>query len=104
MTFTQIIDVRSTDEPGLHELARNWHAAEQGVAPGYQGIAILADRDEPGRFLILVDFLDQAKAEVNNARPETQQWAASLSKLIDGEPTYRNCRQVCSSYAMAAGA
>ena len=104
MTYTQIIDVRSSDESGLHELARGWHLAQHGVAPGYQGIQILADQEEPGRFLIVVDFADAAQAETNNARPETQEWAANLGKLIDGEPAYRNVQPVCSSYAMSAGA
>jgi quinol monooxygenase YgiN len=99
MTFTQIIEVRSDDEAGLHEHARTWHRGQKDAAPGYQGIRILADRDEPGQFLIVVDFADQSQAEHNNTRPETQEWAVGLSKLIVGEPTYRNTQEVCSSYA-----
>jgi quinol monooxygenase YgiN len=104
MYFTQILDVHSNRERELHDLARTWHSEQLGVAPGYEGVRVLADRDDPTRFFIVVDFASQEQANENNDRPETQAWVAKLRALVTGEPVYHSCRQVCSSYQTAANA
>jgi quinol monooxygenase YgiN len=96
--------VRSTRERELHDLARTWHVEQRGVAPGYEGLRILADRDDPTRFFIVVDFASEEQANQNNDRPETQAWATKLRTLTTAEPVYHSCQQVCSSYQMAANA
>ena len=103
MYFTQILDARSTRERELHDLARTWHHEQLGVAPVYEGIRILADRD-PTRFFIVVDFVSEEQANKNNDRPETQARAAKLRTVVTDEPVYHSCQQVCSSHQMAANA
>jgi heme-degrading monooxygenase HmoA len=102
MNFTQILDVRSTREGELHELARTWHSEQRGVAPGYEGIRVLADRDDPTRFFIVVDFASEEQANQNDDRPETRAWAEKLRTLVTAEPVYHSCQQVCSSYQTTA--
>lgn len=104
MYFTQILDVHSARERELHDLARTWHTKQLGVAPGYEGIRILADRDDPTRFFVVVDFTTEEQANQNNDRPETQAWAETLRTLVTAEPIYHSCQQVCSSYQMAPSA
>jgi quinol monooxygenase YgiN len=94
MSFTQIITVEVSDEQALRDHIANWDREQSGEAPGYVGSRVLADQDQPGSFLIEVDFTSQEEAQRNNDRPETQQWAEQLRSLVDGDPSYRNLRRV----------
>jgi hypothetical protein len=60
MGFIQTIDVATLDGGALTEHLAAWHAEQHGVAPGYQGYRLLADRERPGRFMIVVDFNSSA--------------------------------------------
>ena len=90
MGFIQMMKVRAADGGALAALMSEWHAVEAGVAPGYEGSRLLADRDDPGRYTIVVYFSSFEEAEQNNDRPETQEWATKLGALIDGEPEFAN--------------
>ena len=64
---------------------------------GYMGTRVLADRDNPGHYVIIADFgvidPDVSAAEEaarNNDRPETQAIAARLLEVVDGPPEYRH--------------
>ncbi|TVR37029.1 MAG: hypothetical protein EA388_02445 [Nitriliruptor sp.] len=100
MAFTQIIEVDQVqDEQALHDHLAAWDAEQSGVAPGYQGCRVLADKDVPGRYQIVVDFSSEEEAKANNDRPETAAWAARTRELAGSEPTFRNLRQVCTTYS-----
>lgn len=94
MRFTQTMAVRATDGEALGNLMSAWHAAEAGVAPGYLGSRLLADREDPGRFLIVVDFASFEEAELNNDRAETANWAGRLMDLVDGDVAWGNYDEV----------
>jgi hypothetical protein len=96
--FSQTITVRSKDPAPIVELLAEWdrNQATSDIM-GYMGTRMLADREEPGRYVIIADFgvvdPDVAAADEaarNNLRPETQAWAARLLELIDGEPEYHH--------------
>jgi hypothetical protein len=98
MNFTQTISVRSDDPDALVQLLVDWDR-EQADADimGYLGSHVLADRENPGHYLIIAEFavvdLDVSAAEEaarNNERPETEAWAKKLLKVIEGEPVYRH--------------
>jgi hypothetical protein len=90
--------VRTDDPERLVELARQWDVNQAATdIMGYMGSRVLADRDEPGVYVIEADFgvVDPSvsaveEAERNNQRPETQQWAVYLRELAQGEPDYRH--------------
>ena len=96
--FTQIISVRCDDPVALAKLMAEWdevHAFTDIM--GYMGTHLLADRENPGQYLIVAEFgvVDPDvpaadEAQRNNDRPETQAWAERLLALIDGEPVYHN--------------
>ncbi|MGI9647311.1 MAG: hypothetical protein ACR2OI_02210 [Acidimicrobiia bacterium] len=90
MRFTQTMAIRTTDGAALGSLMSAWHEAEAGVAPGYLGSRLLADRDDPGRFLIVVDFSSAEEAEINSNRPETAEWASRMMDLVDGDVGWGN--------------
>jgi quinol monooxygenase YgiN len=98
MTFTQIITVDGVDEKALHNHVAQWDSSQSGVAPGYLGARVLADESTPGRHLIEVDFSSEEEARRNNDRPETATWARQLRELADGEPSFLELREVCTTY------
>lgn len=98
MSFTQIMTVDGAEEQALHDHVASWDAEQSGVAPGYLGARVLADEDREGHYLIAVDFSSEEEAQRNNDRPETAAWSEKLQELADGEPAYRNFRQVCTTY------
>ncbi|MCA1830281.1 MAG: hypothetical protein ABR552_01615 [Actinomycetota bacterium] len=51
------------------------------AAPGKPTSSILADRDNPGRYVISVAFSSYEEAAKNNDRPETQEFAARMQEL-----------------------
>lgn len=99
MAFTQIITIDGADEQALHDHVAAWDAEQAGVAPGYQGARVLADQQRPGRYVIEVDFDSEDGAKRNNDRAETKAWAEQLRELAGGEPSYRDLREVCTTYA-----
>jgi hypothetical protein len=96
--FSQAIAVRCADPAPIVALLEQWDVDQASAdIMGYMGTRLLADRDEPGRYLIIADFgvvdpdvsaVDEAAR--NNDRPETQAWAARLRELVDGEPEYHH--------------
>jgi hypothetical protein len=96
--FSQMITVRSDDPAAIIELLQSWDRLQaQSDIMGFIGSRLLADREEAGRYLIIADFgvvdpnVSAAdEAERNNARPETQEWAARLLELVHGEPQYHH--------------
>jgi hypothetical protein len=98
MNFTQTISVRSDDPEALVELLAEWDRSQAtSDIMGYMGTHLLADRENPGHYLIVAEFgvvdpdvpaADEANR--NNERPETQEWAEKLRTFIEGEPSYRH--------------
>jgi hypothetical protein len=96
MRFAQGISVRCSDPDGLTELLAEWDEGQSTTdVMGYIGTRLLADRDDPGRYMILAEFAEvdgdltpAQEAERNNQRIETERWAAKLRALVDGEPEW----------------
>ncbi len=97
MGFVQTIWFTSGNAEAIGDLMQQWNAAEAGSAPGYLGSRLLADRDHPNHYLVVVDFASAEAAEQNNARPETQAWSAKFRALVDGEPSWGNFDVVTST-------
>ena len=96
MKFEQVISVRCADPDALVDLLAEW---DQGQAAtevmGYIGTRLLANRDDPGHYLILAEFAEvdgdltpAEEAERNNQREATQRWADKLRALTGGEPEW----------------
>ena len=86
MNFIQTIAVRSDNPEVLGDLLREWDRNQASAdIMGYMGIRLLADREDPGAYLIIADFgvvdpdvsaADEAAR--NNDRPETQATSAAM--------------------------
>jgi hypothetical protein len=96
--FSQTITVRCVDPAPIVALLAEWDLKQAtSDIMGYMGTRVLADRETPGRYVIIADFgvVDPnvsaaEEADRNNARPETRAWAARLLELIEGEPEYHH--------------
>jgi hypothetical protein len=96
MRFTQSIRVQCGDADALARLLAEWDQLQSTTdVMGYIGTRLLADREQPGHFMILAEFAEvdgdvtaADEAERNNQRVETEQWATKLRALVEGEPEW----------------
>ena len=96
--FAQTITFRSDDPETLIALAREWDTLQAGQeAMGFMETRILADRDEPGRYVMIADFgvVDPDVSAVeealrNNERRQTQEFAERFRALAKGEPEWHH--------------
>lgn len=94
MKFTQMISVRCDEPEQLAALLAEWDRGRAAAEiTGYIGTRLLADRDDPGHYLILAEFAQvddelspAEEAELNNQREETDRWAQQMRALVEGEP------------------
>jgi len=90
------MQVQCGDPDALLQLLAEWDAGQsKSEVMGYIGTRLLADRDQPGQYMILSDFAEvdgdltaADEAEVNNQRLETERWAEKLRSLVEGEPQW----------------
>lgn len=102
MNFCQTIEFRTDERDELLKLAEAWdemHASADVM--GYIGTHVFADRDEPGRYVVVAEFAvvdpDVPAAEEaarNNERAVTRAWAARLRELASDEPVYHNYDEI----------
>ena len=89
--FVQIIDFRTSRIDEVQALGDEYVAARAGERDTLVVRAVVtADRDDPGRYLNIVEFESYESATENSARPETDAFAARLAALCDGPPTFTN--------------
>jgi hypothetical protein len=96
MKFAQTISVRCDDPEALVGLLAEWDRGQAGTEiMGYIGTRLLADRDDPGHYLVVAEFAEvdgdrssADEAEANNLREETERWAEKLRALVAGEPEW----------------
>lgn len=96
--FCQTITVHCDDPEMIVAMARAWddlHATADIM--GYMGERVLADREIPGRYVIIADFgvVDPnvsaaEEAMKNNDRPETQEFMRRMQEFIIGEPEFHD--------------
>src|SRR5262249_39560038 len=96
--FTQTVSFRTDHPEKLIALEREWDAiqASQDIT-GYMEVRVLADRDDPGRYLMIIDFgvvaPDMTAAQeafLNNERQQTQDFADRAYALAKGETEWHH--------------
>jgi hypothetical protein len=103
--FSQTITLRSDHPEALIALSQEWDElqASQDIM-GYVGLRILADRDEPGRYVMVADFgvvdpdvTAAQEAFINNERAQTQAFADRFRAVTNGEPEWHNYDEIYST-------
>jgi len=96
LNFSQTISFRCDDPETLIEMLAQWDFQQASSdIMGFMGARLLADREDPGHYLIIADFgvVDPdvpaaEEASRNNERPETQAWSAHFREVVQGTPVY----------------
>lgn len=87
MSFVQMIQFTTSDMDGMRKADEEWRRATEGKRT-VQREVIAADRNQPGRYFVMVFFDSYEAAMENSALPETQAAAETYMKLSDGPPVF----------------
>lgn len=84
--FIQIIEWRTSRIDEVHALQEQWRETHPETGPTQ--VLVGADRADEGRYVTVVQFASYEEAMANNADPLTGEFAARMSALCDGPPTF----------------
>jgi hypothetical protein len=90
--FIQVIEGRVADENRLRTQLDRWL---EELAPGAEGwLGGTYGMTDDGTFVAVVRFESEEAARRNADRPEQGTWWEETAACLDGEPTFRDCREV----------
>lgn len=89
MKFVQIIEFKTKDIDTFDKTLDEWLERTEGSRSNTRALQT-RDRDADDTYLQIVEFPSYEVAMENSNRPETAEFAASLAKLCDGPPIFRN--------------
>jgi hypothetical protein len=89
MPFIQTVEFSTSRPDEVRALVQEYRAGTEGARTAGRG-TVCADRDQPGRYITIVEFPSYEDAMKNSELPETSAMAAKLMELCDGPPTFRN--------------
>ncbi len=80
MAFVQIMDVQTDKFDEIQALRKEWDGKTAGERTTRRRL-ITRDRNDPNRYLIIVEFDSYESAMENSNRPETQELASRMQAL-----------------------
>jgi hypothetical protein len=87
MAFVQIIEFKSADIEGIRKAGEDWERATEGRRTARRQV-LARDRNDPGRYFLIVFFDSYESAMANSELPETQASAEAFAALSDRAPTF----------------
>ena len=89
MAFIQIVEFRTSQFEQMRAVAEEWEKATEAKRKARRRV-IVQDRDNPGRYSIIVFFDSYEEAMDNSALPETDALSKKMMGFADGPPTFHN--------------
>ena len=89
MKFVQIMEVTTDKFDEFEALHERWLAATEGERTT-ELEWVLRDREDPNRYVIVVQFDSFQEAMKNNDLPATAEIASKMSELADAPTVFRN--------------
>lgn len=89
MTFIQIIEFQTSRIEEFDALLDRWLTQSKDWRTATRSVRT-KDRDRPNTYVQIIEFPSYEKAQENSDHPETTEFAASLAKLCDVAPAFRN--------------
>jgi len=89
MAFIQIIEYETDRADEIAQLMEDVRPQDSD-GPGFVRMAVTQDRDNPRRYLTIVEFTSYEVAMANSERPETDEMAGKLAALCAGPPRFHN--------------
>ncbi len=89
MSFIQVIEYETDRPDEILKLGE----ARRGTMPSTQEgfrLFMTSDRDNPNRYVTIVEFPSYEAAMANSRRPETTEFANQMAALCTKGPDYRN--------------
>ena len=86
--FVQIIEIKTSRIDEVDALIEEMRAGG-GPMPMVRA-TLTADRDQPDRYLSILEFESYEAAMENSNRPETAEVAGKMASLCDEPPKFRN--------------
>lgn len=90
--FVQIIEYRTSRPDEVAALSEQFRKTREAEGDGGAPVRVMecADRDNAGRYFTIVEFESYEAAMENNDRADTNEFAAKMMELSDGQPTFHN--------------
>lgn len=95
MGFIQIIELKASSFDELEALHDRWLADTEGVRTVLSE-RVCEDRDNPGTYVMIVEFPSYEAAMVNGDLPATNRIAEGLAALAEGTLLFRNLNLIRS--------
>jgi hypothetical protein len=89
MSFIQIIEYE-TDRPDEMRALGEARMAQMPEAPPGFRLVVTRDRDQPNRYLTIVEFPSYEVAMEASGRPDTDAFAKEMAALCTSGPRYHN--------------
>ncbi len=89
MGFVQIVTFSTSKPNEVQALADQWEKATEGKNKVVRRV-LCENRDNWGQYFNIVFFDSHEAAMTNSALSETQELAAKVAGLVEGQPTFYN--------------
>jgi heme-degrading monooxygenase HmoA len=90
MSFIQIVEYETGRADEIAAAMNEWSGPTPGETPGFRRMAVTHDRDNPNRYLLIVEFDTYEQAMENSTKPETDAMAKQLGSMVTRGPSYHN--------------
>ncbi len=91
MKFVQIIDFETDRIEEMRALAEDSEKRLAGREGGPTHRLVLKDRNQPGRYLVVIEFDSYEDAMRNSEDPETTKFAEQMAALCTRPPSFTDC-------------
>ncbi|WP_329278421.1 hypothetical protein [Streptomyces sp. NBC_01451] len=89
--FVQIIDIETDRMEEMRALVEETDKRLAGRAGGPTHRLVLQDRNQPNRFLVMIEFESYDEAMRNSDDPETSRMAEQLASMCTRPPSFTDC-------------
>ncbi|MFJ8105206.1 hypothetical protein [Streptomyces sp. NPDC096132] len=89
--FVQIIDFETDRIDEMRALAEEGEQGLRDSADGPRRRLVLKDRNQPNRYLVVVEFDSYEEAMRNSESPETSKFAERMAALCTTPPSFVDC-------------
>jgi hypothetical protein len=90
MEFVQIIEYETDRADEVRALGEEFRAKGHSLNGGPTRVTVCHDRDNPDRYVTLVEFTSYEVAMANSSRPETHEFAMRMRELCKAPPRFVN--------------
>ena len=89
--FVQIIDIETDRIEEMRTLVQEADERGAGRAGGPARRLLLQDRNQPNRYLVMIEFDSYDEAMRNSDDPETSRMAEQLASMCTRPPSFTDC-------------